>query len=247
MHVTIINGSQRWKPGFTAELLAEFADGVGEAGGTTETLDLARLGLKPCIACGACQKAGAGHCVAHQGDGAESAFEAIRRADVVVYASPIYVFTISSLLKSLIERFYGIGSESSFIVTESGLLFHETDRAVCGKPFVAVFTCDNSECETTLGAERYFRTFSRFLDAPLLGTLVRGGGRFIRAGKAAVSLEEVHASFRRAGVELVRDGRISRRTERKARRSALPVPAFLLGMMKRTMNGRRLLVARAGA
>lgn len=245
VHVVIINGSQRRRPGFTADLLSRFAEGVRDAGGTTDTFDLAALGIKPCIACEACQKSGRGQCVVNTGDGAELVFEGMRKADVVVYGSPIYVFFFSSLLKSLLERFYGIGRESGFLVSEGGLLFHETDRTVCGKPFVVVLTSDNSENETPANAVRYFRSFARFLDAPLLGCLVRGGGRLIRSGKGDTSLEEVRNLYRRAGSELVREGRVSHRTERQAGRSAIPAPASLIRILKMTKTGRKVLVAKA--
>lgn len=246
MHVTMINGSQRKRPGFTAIILGYFAEGIAAAGGSSETIDLSSLGVKPCVACEACQKTGAGHCLLHQGDGAELAFAAMRRADIVVYASPVYVFSPSSLLKSLLERFYGLGRESAFVVTRSGLLFHEVDRGVCGKPFVAIVTSDNSERETVINCERYFRSLSRFLDAPLLGLLVRQGGRLIRSGRAAVSLGEVREAFRCAGEELIRRGRVSRATERRLRRSAIPLPRALLALLKATPGGRKALLERAG-
>lgn len=246
MHITVINGSQRRKPGFTADLIDSLVQGAVQAGATTETINLAKLEVRPCLSCGLCQSSGTGSCAVHAGDGAELAFAAMRRADLVVYASPIYVFSFSSLLKSLIERFYGIGHEASFLVTRKGLLFHGTDREVCGKPFAVVLTADNSERETPLNAERYFRSFSRFLDAPLAGMLVRGGGRFIRSGKAAVSLDEVRDGFYQAGRELALSGRVSRGTEKRIRRSAIPVPKVLLSLLKLTPGGRKTLVSRAG-
>lgn len=245
MRIVIINGSHKQKPGFTALLLDELAEGARAAGAEVESLALARLGVKPCIACSACQRGDLGRCAISGEDGAELAFAAIRRADLVVFASPVYVFAPSSLLKSFLERIYALGRESDFLVSRGGLLFHEVEPAVGAKPFAIVITSDNMEHETTIGSERYFQTFSRFMDAPIVGSLVRNGGRRIREGKAAVRLDEVRAVFRRAGEELAREGRVSRRTERAARKRALPVPGFLLTLLKATPGGRKALIARA--
>ncbi|MDP3177186.1 MAG: NAD(P)H-dependent oxidoreductase, partial [Spirochaetaceae bacterium] len=207
-----------------------------------------RLEFAQCRACGACQRGATGRCaVAAEagGDGVETVFEALRAADIVVYGTPVYVFSPSSLLKSLVERFYELGRESSLLVTESGLLFHEVERAVAGKPFAAVIDCDNVEREATINSERWFRSMSRFLDAPLVGMLVRNGGRLIRAGKAAVTQAQVTDAFRRAGRELARDGRISAGTRKAASRNALPISRSLFALMKLSGRGSEALAARA--
>ena len=52
------------------------------------------------------------------------------QADLLIYASPVYVFGMSSLLKRLIERFHCRAPIDEIILTPSGLFFHATDRSL---------------------------------------------------------------------------------------------------------------------
>jgi hypothetical protein len=171
----------------------------------------------------------------------------MKNADVVVYATPVYLFGPSSQLKKFLERFHALGRADDVLVSRSGLVFHSVDRSVCARPFVALVCCDNVEPSTTRVTEDYFRTFSRFLDAPMVGLLVRNAGRRIIDGQASVTEAEVAAQCEQAGRELVRFGRVTRRTERRLRRSVLPIPNWLFQILKRTRRGRAAVCAHANS
>ncbi len=170
-------------------------------------------------------------------------------ADIVVYATPIYVFGISGLVKMFLERFYSRGDSSDLMVSKSGLMFHHVDHTTCSKPFVALFCCDNLEDETPRNALNYFRTFSRFLDAPQVGALVRNGGRLSGHGqdsereKLVPKILNVYGAYEQAGRELATEGRIRRSTERRANQEIVPVPLF--GILKRQKVFKRIMVERA--
>jgi hypothetical protein len=124
-------------------------------------------------------------------------------------------------------------------------MFHHVDRAVCSKPFAALVCCDNLEAEMPRNAVAYFRTYARFMDAPLAGVLVRNGGALsLHSGQALAGhgagarmpaqsprLAAVHAAYVQAGRELVLHGRISAATARRANQEIVPVPLF--GWLKR--------------
>lgn len=247
MRILTIDGSQKKRPGFTSTLLDALARGARAEGAEVAAIRLADLEIRPCIACGACQKSGSGRCERLPEDGAEPVFAAMRRADIVVFGSPIYIFSPSSSLKALLERYYALGPESGHIVSAGGLFFHPTDRAVCGKPFVLILSADNLEWETMRPSVEYFKTFSRFMDAPLRGILYRGAGKLIRSGSGLFGIEEALKPFERAGRELALGGRVSRRTEREAARSPLPISPWLFALLKRFPAGRKILLERAAS
>ncbi len=243
MKILALNGSYRGERGHTRTMTDLLLRGAEEAGAQTQVIDLARLTIHTCLACGHCQQPDTRlQCVwgNSKKDDAAFVFDQMAQADILVFATPIYVFNISALLKILFERFYGICPIDSTILTDSNLLFHAVDRRVCSKPFVPLICCDNLEHETPRSAIEYFKTYARFMDARMAGLLVRNAAFLtgsaeatdapcVRSAVPAV-LDSVHAAYRRAGMELATGGRITASTQRRANREIMPVPMF--GLLK---------------
>ena len=98
-NVLIISTSLRG--GSNSELLAkECARGAEEAGNRVELLSLKGKKIQYCIGCLACLKTG--KCV--QKDDVPEIMEKLRRADVLVFATPIYYYEMSGQMKTLIDR-----------------------------------------------------------------------------------------------------------------------------------------------
>lgn len=74
------------------------------------------------------------------------------------------------------DRLYGTGNTFDLRLSQSGLMFHHIDRAVCSKPFVTLVCCDNLEGLTPHNVLDYFKVFSMFMDAPQVGILVHNDG-----------------------------------------------------------------------
>ena len=98
-NVLIISTSLRG--GSNSELLAkECAKGAEEAGNCVELLSLKGKKIQYCIGCLSCIKTG--KCV--QKDDAPEIMEKLRRADVLVFATPIYYYEMSGQMKTLLDR-----------------------------------------------------------------------------------------------------------------------------------------------
>jgi len=98
-NVLIITASLR--PGSNSDALAAaFADGAREAGNTVETVSLKGKTINFCVGCLACQKTQ--KCVIR--DDAVSLAEKMKGADVVVFAAPVYYYSVSGLLKTFLDR-----------------------------------------------------------------------------------------------------------------------------------------------
>ena len=98
-NVLIISTSLRG--GSNSELLAkECAKGAEEAGNRVELLSLKSKKIQYCIGCLACIKTG--KCV--QKDDAPEIVEKLRRADVLVFATPIYYYEMCGQMKTLLDR-----------------------------------------------------------------------------------------------------------------------------------------------
>ena len=105
MNIVVLSGSPR-KGGNTAIMVQAFKEGAESAGHTVEVVDVAAKKIAPCRACKYCYSHG-GDC-AIKDDMAEVR-EALKRADMVAFASPVYWFDISAQLKLAIDRMYAFG------------------------------------------------------------------------------------------------------------------------------------------
>lgn len=105
MKVTIINGSPR--VGGNTEIMArEFARGAEEAGNQVELINLAGKKIGGCLGCKYCFSHD-GICV--QKDDMADILKVLDKTDLLVFASPVYWFDITSQMKSVIDRMYARG------------------------------------------------------------------------------------------------------------------------------------------
>ena len=131
-NILIVMGGGRPK-GNTAQLVDAFVKGAEEAGHLVEKVSLLKTEVKGCLGCNACRYGK--QCV--QKDGFNELVPKIKGADLVVFASPLYFWTISSKLKAFIERFYCIAEEDAdppygryerYPVKDSALLMTSADE-----------------------------------------------------------------------------------------------------------------------
>ncbi len=98
-NVLIISSSPR-KNGNSETLAAAFAKGATEAENKVETVHLREKQINFCHGCMACAKLG--HCVIK--DDAVEIAEKMHDADVLVFASPVYYYSVSGQLKTMFDR-----------------------------------------------------------------------------------------------------------------------------------------------
>ncbi len=98
-NVLIVTASLRPNSNSDA-LAAAFAEGAKEAGNAVETVSLKGKTIGFCVGCLACQKTQ--KCVIK--DDAVALAEQVKNADVLVFASPVYYYSVSGLLKTFLDR-----------------------------------------------------------------------------------------------------------------------------------------------
>ena len=152
--VLIISSSPR-KGGNSETLAAAFAKGAEEEGNRVETVHLREKQYGFCKGCFACLKLG--HCVIKD-DAVEIAAK-MHDADVLVFATPVYYYSVSGQLKTMLDR--------------ANSLF-DTDYAFTKAYLLA--TAAEDEPETVTGAVRavqgWVDCFSR---CQLVETVFAGG------------------------------------------------------------------------
>lgn len=104
--IVIVVGGGR-PNGNTRQLVSAFQRGAKDAGHQVEIIDLQKVKINGCIGCNACRYGKP--CV--QRDDFHQVLPLIQSADTLVFASPLYFWTISAQLKAFIERFYCLAEE----------------------------------------------------------------------------------------------------------------------------------------
>ena len=104
MNVLALNSSPRSEgQSKTKRMLDHLVQGMKEAGAEVETVDLRGKTVKNCIGCYTCWTKTPGLCI-HKDDMTHELYPKWLQSDLVIYASPLYHFTVNATLKAFIER-----------------------------------------------------------------------------------------------------------------------------------------------
>lgn len=153
-NVLIISSSPR-KGGNSETLAAAFARGAQEAGNRVETVYLREKQYSFCKGCFACRKLG--HCVIN--DDAVELAARMHDADVLVFVTPVYYYSVSGQLKTILDR---------------ANLLYDTDYAFTKAYLLA--TAAENEPETVAGTEKAVQGWvDCFPRCELVETVFAGG------------------------------------------------------------------------
>lgn len=101
--ILILNGSPR-RNGKTSQLIQSFTEGALSSGHELREFYLNGMNIHGCNGCLSACKNPFSPCA--QKDGMEEIYAAFEECDVVVFASPIYFWTVSAQLKTAADRLY---------------------------------------------------------------------------------------------------------------------------------------------
>jgi len=99
MFILGLQGSPR-KNGNTSMLLSSFLSQAERFGVRTRSLDVADMDITPCQECGTCEKKG--FCPID--DDMQEVYYLLRRADIVLMATPVFFYGPTAQMKALIDR-----------------------------------------------------------------------------------------------------------------------------------------------
>jgi multimeric flavodoxin WrbA/putative sterol carrier protein len=104
MKVLALNSSPRAKGQSKTELMMlQLVKGMAEAGAFVEVVNLREKRIRNCTGCFTCWTRTPGVCI-HKDDMTSELFPKWLSSDVVIYATPLYHYTLNASLKAFIER-----------------------------------------------------------------------------------------------------------------------------------------------
>ena len=217
MYALAINGSPHMEKGNTEMILGPLVEGMKEAGADVEILYTRKLKIAPCSGDMSCWfGANPGECA--QKDDMQAVLPKIKKADILVWASPVYYSGVTGQLKNLMDRQLPLHS------------FGE-DEAGGKKKIVLVSTCgawELSMFDPLLAQMKalYTRPDS---SSDFAGALLRPHAEVMKelmmAGETA-AVDGVFSAAKEAGRQLVVEGRISEEVLSKVSRPLMPQDAY---------------------
>ncbi len=228
MKIVAFNSSPRRKKSNTNRILLPFLDGAKEAGADVELVYLYDKTIKPCLGCYACWLKTPGECC--QKDDMAELLPKMMRADVIVYATPLYVFGMTAQMKLLLDRI--IPSVEPYIeLTDKGHCTHPAREGKTKSGMVVVSNCGFQELDNFDEMMAHFSVIARHGRGRIRGALLRPEGEFLEMAEKLMpeKVEPVYAAAREAGRELVRNGRVSEETEKAVAAQLLSKEQFVQG------------------
>ena len=142
--VVVINSTPRVN-GNSEVLAREFARGAREAGHEVEIINLREHNLNYCIGCYACHSTGKCFHKDKMNDFADT----LKNADAILFATPVYFYSMSGQLKVFIDRLCPVYTEVRADIYMLATQW-DTDTAIMDKVFEAIRGCTRDcfeECE----------------------------------------------------------------------------------------------------
>ena len=175
--IVILNGSPRMK-GNTIGLVEAFKQGAEEAGHTVEVFNLQQMDIRPCLGCLGGGRDSKSPCL--QKDDMAKIYPHYETADVLVLASPMYYWSITAQLKTVIDRL--------FAVTEKSPEYH-TPMQHC----VLLMAAEGDTPDNFEPVEHYYHALLRHLGWENLGEVYAGGVMQIGDITGHPSLEKAYS------------------------------------------------------
>lgn len=210
MKILVFNGSPRCANGNTQILVNAFIAGAEEAGAQAEIIYLKDKKINHCMGCFSCWTKTPGVCI--QKDDMPELLLKYRKADIIVYASPLYVYTVTGIMKDFMDRVLPL--IQPFFTIEGDRCSHPMRYSdTKTKTNVLISNCGFPEQSHFSGLKETFRCMFRGEDRTIAGMICCAGGELLNTP----GLKEGHGwymdAMKKAGQEVVTNGHIDAETQ----------------------------------
>jgi putative NADPH-quinone reductase len=229
MKIVVFNGSPRGARSNTHVIVTPFLEGAREAGAETENIFLVEKNIHHCRGCYVCWIKTPGRCVID--DDMAGLLAKMAWADVIVFATPLYVDNVSGIMKQFIDRLIPT-ADPHFLRDENGECKHLPHEGLLeAKDFVVISNCGFPESSHFQVLRLYFRRMVRNICGRLAGEIYRTEGELfpLKAPGLSTILDAYREQVRQAGRELVETGVISEATSTRLEQPLIPETLYIDG------------------
>jgi multimeric flavodoxin WrbA/putative sterol carrier protein len=210
--VIIINASPRSGNGYTEQFVTQLAEGMKDAGAEVEEIYLSKLRIKTCTGCWGCWIKENG-CIFDGKDDFYELFDKVNKADMIVYALPLYVDGMPSILKNYFDR--SVRRVYPYICTDTPKMRHPRRIDKKNQTMVVFSICGFQEKTQFKALNSHFEAIAHNFHVPLLETIYRSGAMFLFNNPFFYKLQiEILENMKKAGMELILTGKIGKKTKK---------------------------------
>lgn len=210
MKILAINGSPRGEKGNTEVILKPFLKGCEEAGAETEIVYLKDKNIKHCSGCFTCWTKTPGKCI-HKDD-MEELLQKILESDIIVYATPLYYFTVTGIMKDFMDRMLPLNNRE--IVKKGENYTHPKRFGKASAKSVLISNCGFPGQYNFSGLVETFKVMTK---GNLAGTILCAQGGILQDVNMDDMVKKLYAPFLSAlvsaGKEIVNYGYIKDETQ----------------------------------
>jgi putative NADPH-quinone reductase len=194
--------------GHTARMTNLFLKGAAAAGAKITRVDLPRTDIRPCLGCYGCWTKTPGKCV--QTDAMASLLDEFLTTDLVLFASPIYAFSVSCHVKMFMERTLTILAPGAEIGPD-GIERNRWRYPGRGpKRMAGLLLAGRRTSNIIQPSVDMLQLYAKEMRMKCSGILVRPESCVLRFPQAKpLRMKTVFTGLERAGAEFVREDRIS--------------------------------------
>ena len=223
MNIVVYNSSPRKERGNTHVIVSEFLAGAAEKGATTRVHFLWGRRIEPCTACYSCWTRTPGECVHH--DDMPELLTDFTSADLVVFATPLYVDNISGVMKLFMDRLISFG-DPHMVQDQSGEARHVKTH-IRPTAFGIISNCGFPEQSQFAVLRTMIRRMARNFHCELVAEIYRAAGGLLTSDLPPLrkAVSEYRERVRQAGRETVALGRIQPDTQQALEAPISPIVA----------------------
>jgi multimeric flavodoxin WrbA len=230
MRIVVFNGSPRMEKGNTHVMVEEFLKGAKEAGAEVENVFLFKKKVRYCLGCFDCWLKTPGKCV--QKDDMEGLLSLFVDADLIVFATPLYVDNVTGIMKTFMDRIIPL-TQPYFEKDPHGEYRHR--KRYEKSPRIAVISnCGFAEQSHFQVLSLLFKRIARNMHSEVIAEIYRGGGELLKLDIPMLIplVENYKEILKKAGREVAMEGKLSENTKAELEEPIVPYDVYMDGANK---------------
>lgn len=230
MRIVVFNGSPRTENGNTNIMVEELLKGAKEAGAEVENVFLFKKKIRYCLGCFDCWLKTPGKCI--QKDDMDQLLDLFINADIVFFATPVYVDNVTGIMKTFMDRLIPL-AEPYFEKDQHGEYRHRKRHEKYPKMAV-VSNCGFAEQSHFQVLSLLFKRVARNMHSEVIAEIYRGGGELLKLNMPMIVplVEKYKEVLQEAGREIATEGQLSDHTRAELEKPIVPYDLYMKGANK---------------
>ncbi len=210
-NIVVFDGGFRKKSlSKTTFMVDSFMEGAKDAGAQVEYFKLKDLEIKECTGCYTCWTKTPGVCIFK--DDMAMMLEKYRHADLVVFASPLYIFSVTGIMKTFMDRLLPV-LKPYMITNDEGVTMHPDRYPEKGQQGLVVFSAGGFPdiAHNFDGLTAIYRSWDQHNEnIHLMGEFLLPASEMIVQPVYAERLENISKICYESGKQVVTEGKIDK-------------------------------------